>query len=98
MLRTYSGRGYVSSHITMAVSNSERRKMTNPFAVGMAEIRQLDAGQLQSLLAILLHLDAAANGIALSAVHATDHTRISVPDGGEDGRIEWTIGPERTDW
>lgn len=50
--------------------------------------------QLTELLKILLHLEADAAGIAQRSVDVG--LNINVPDGGEDGRIEWEDGPENT--
>jgi len=67
--------------------------MTTVIACDLDKIRRLDAGQLQELLNRLLHVEAREHGIARSSVHVTDPARIIVPDGGEDGRIEWRVDP-----
>ena len=46
------------------------------------------------LLRRLLHAEAQANGLPCDGIHVADN--IAAPDGGEDGRISWEGGPERT--
>jgi hypothetical protein len=70
--------------------------MISIFACDVERITRLDAAQLQELLGRLLHLEAMTHGIARAGIHVTDPARITVPDGGEDGRIEWTGGPDST--
>jgi hypothetical protein len=72
--------------------------MPSPIRVRVEHIAALDTGQLQGLLNKLLHLEAFHHGIPLSGVHGTDPARITVADGGRDGKIEWTSGPDRTDF
>lgn len=60
------------------------------------QIEMLTDKQLTMLLRMLLHLEAAAYNIPLSAVNVS--LKINVPDGGEDGRIEWEGGPDSTDF
>ena len=59
-------------------------------------ITLLNDYQLTSLLKRLLHLEAWSAEIAQISVEVG--LNITVPDGGEDGRIEWKNGPERTDY
>jgi hypothetical protein len=66
------------------------------FDVEPKHIEQLEPGQLVRLLRQLLYLEAERHGIPRSA--ATVPVQISVPDGGEDGRIQWEGGPEKTDF
>lgn len=72
--------------------------MPSPIQIRVEHIAALDAGQLQGLLNKLLYLEAFHHGIPLSGVHGTDPARITVADGGRDGKIEWTSGPDRTDF
>ena len=60
------------------------------------DISHLNDGQLTDFLRRLLHLKAARFQIAASGVSVA--LNINVPDGGEDGRIEWTAGPVHTDY
>ena len=46
------------------------------------------------LLRRLLFSEAQANGLPCDGIHVADN--IAAPDGGEDGRISWEGGPERT--
>ncbi len=48
------------------------------------------------LLRQLLYVEAYTHDLALGGIHVT--AQITVPDGGEDGRIEWRDGRERTDF
>lgn len=70
--------------------------MSGFFEVTDDDIERLSAADLTELLRRLLLLDAAKNGIHRSSVVVP--IKIDVPDGGEDGLVEWTDGPSRTDW
>lgn len=59
-------------------------------------IRQLDAVQLTDLLGRLLKIEAQQND--LKKVHIAVPGRITVPDGGEDGRIERPDDKTSTNW
>jgi len=70
--------------------------MSTFFRVESRDINDLDALQLTKLLKILLHSEAKSYGIKERAVEVA--LNINVPDGGEDGRIEWNDGPLNTDY
>mgnify|MGYP003288526563 CR=1 FL=1 len=70
--------------------------MTRLFEVTLEDIKQLNDSQLTDLLRRLLHLEAARFGIAARGVNVA--LNIDVPDGGEDGRIQWKRGPSSTDY
>ncbi len=70
--------------------------MTMPFNVEAEDIKQLSDVQLTRLLNILLIAEANKSVIPLNS--AAVALNITVGDGGEDGRIEWQNGPERTDF
>lgn len=70
--------------------------MTLPFRVESSDINDLTDLQLTKLLDLLLRLEARAFGIAEKAVEVA--LNIRVPDGGEDGRIQWHGGPDSTDF
>ena len=70
---------------------------TGPFEVTGRHIEALTdrAGQmLPELLRRLLDAEAQANDVPASGVHVA--SSINTPDGGEDGRIEWTGDPDHT--
>ena len=67
-----------------------------PFEISEQQIEMLDQVQLVQLIKRLAFSDLHQKGVPLSAVHAT--LKVTVPDGGEDIRVEWTGGPERTDY
>ena len=67
-----------------------------PLEIEFKHIEELDEKRLTRLLKKLLHLEADANSILKSAVDVS--LRIHVPDGGEDGRIQWEGGVEKTDY
>jgi hypothetical protein len=67
-----------------------------PFEVEAKHIEKLDSLQLTRLLKQLLHLEASANDISKSTVDVS--LKINEPDKGEDGRIQWVGGPEKTDY
>lgn len=66
------------------------------FDVDPSQIEALDAKGLVLLLRRLLHAEARATELPLSAVSVP--LQITVPDGGEDGRIAWTGGRGHTDY
>lgn len=65
-----------------------------PLEIEPKHIGSLNPEQLTRLLKKLLHLEAEANNILKSAVDVS--LKINMPDGGEDGRIQWKSGPEET--
>ncbi|MBN2570350.1 MAG: hypothetical protein JXB42_13060 [Deltaproteobacteria bacterium] len=68
--------------------------MPTLFRVESTDIKILSALQLTKLLKLLLHLEARNAGIAERAVEVA--LNITVRDGGEDGRIQWSGGPPDT--
>lgn len=70
--------------------------MTTPFKVESADINRLNDIQLTQLLKELLHAEAFKADIAQQAVEVALNIRVG--DGGEDGRISWNNGPDRTDY
>src|SRR6266508_4465287 len=74
----------------------ERIEMTQLFEITHEDIKQLNDSQLTDLLRRLLHLEATRSGIAARSVSVA--LNIDVPDGGEDGRIQWKRGPKSTNY
>jgi hypothetical protein len=74
----------------------ERIEMTQLFEITHEDIKQLNDLQLTDLLRRLLHLEASHYGIADRSVSVA--LNIDVPDGGEDGRIQWKRGPKSTNY
>lgn len=70
--------------------------MQTLFRVEARQIEDLSDIQLTKLLKLLLHLEARTHGISESAVEVA--LNITVADGGEDGRIEWKDGPDKTEF
>lgn len=68
--------------------------MSTLFRVESRDITELNDLQLTKLLKLLLHLEARFSGIADRAVDVA--LNITVADGGEDGRIKWDAGPDKT--
>lgn len=66
------------------------------FDVDPAQIESLTSLQLVELLRRLLHAEAQAAGVALGNINVP--LQITIPDGGEDGRIVWKDGVEFTDY
>lgn len=66
--------------------------------VSAAQIHSLQGrdADFVALLRHLLHVEAFTHDLALGGIHVT--AQITVADGGEDGRIEWSEGPTRTDY
>ena len=86
------------SMISVLRGDSGRRPSSSlgvsPFEVDGEQIAVLNAYQLAKLLRRLLLAEARTHGLPVDGVHVAGN--IYTPDGGEDGRIEWTGGPERT--
>ena len=64
------------------------------FDVSSSQIERLDSKELVEVLKKLLHTEAQCSGISLRGVSVP--LQITVPDGGEDARISWAGGLERT--
>ena len=60
------------------------------------DVEHLNPLQLTDLLRRLLHLQCKHCGIVDSAVNVS--LNIYVKDGGEDGRVQWTGGPDSADY
>jgi hypothetical protein len=70
--------------------------MTRLFEITHEDITQLSDSQLTDLLRRLLHIEVARFGMAAGSVSVA--LNINIPDGGEDGRIQWRKGPKGTDY
>ena len=70
--------------------------MTQLLEITHEDIGQLTDFQLTDLLRRLLHLE--ANHFNIASRSITVSLNITVPDGGEDGRAEWSGGPTSTDY
>lgn len=68
--------------------------MPTLFEVESSDINDLNDLNLTKLLKLLLHLEAKSAGISERAIEVA--LNITVADGGEDGRIEWSDGPDAT--
>jgi GTPase SAR1 family protein len=66
------------------------------FDIAPEQIKSLSSTNLVELLRKLLHAEALDSGISLRGISVP--LQITVPDGGEDARISWTGGHERTDY
>ena len=80
------------------MTGRKSRPMSNPvvgpFEVTAEHVAALTERTLPSLLQRLLGAEADAECLPDVRIHVA--TRIHTPDGGEDGRITWSGGPERT--
>lgn len=65
-----------------------------PFDVTGEHIAALDERTFPPLLRRLLNAEAHFYSVPAGGIHVASN--VSAPDGGEDGRITWTGGPERT--
>ena len=68
--------------------------VTLPFEVTGEHLAVLTERTLPQLLRRLLSAEAQAHGLLEAGIHVAGS--IHTADGGEDGRIEWTGGPDRT--
>ncbi len=60
------------------------------------QIERLGANQIVELLRRLVHAELLKHGIPLRS--GSVPAQITIADGGEDGRVEWSGGPNQTDW
>ena len=67
---------------------------TRPFEVSGDHIVALTEQAFSPLLRRLLHAEAQAHDIPADSIHVASN--IDAPDGGEDGRMVWEAGPDRT--
>lgn len=65
-----------------------------PFEVTSEHIASITEEAFPEFLRLLLCAEALAHRIPADRIHVADNVR--APDGGEDGRIEWEEGPDRT--
>lgn len=65
-----------------------------PFKVSGEHVAVLSERKLVLLTRKLINAAALTEGIGMDRIHVASN--ITEPDGGEDGRIEWSGGPERT--
>lgn len=68
----------------------------NLFRVTAGQIARLKDHGLIDLLRSLLHAEARSAGLPLAGVDVP--AQITIPDGGEDGRMSWIGGANRTDY
>ncbi len=66
----------------------------SPIEIADDDVKLLSSDLLADLLRRLLHVEALANGIPMDGIHVASN--ITAPDGGEDARIFWEGGVERT--
>lgn len=66
------------------------------FEVSEDDIAILDSGQLVALLSKLLVAELWTNHLPANALQGT--FKLSRPDGGEDFRVDWSDGPDHTDY
>ena len=67
---------------------------SSPFQVAGGHVERLAQPWFPEFLRRLLHAEARAHDLPTDGIHVA--SVINAPDGGEDGRIEWQKGPERT--
>ena len=67
---------------------------TGPFEVTGEHIKVLNERMFPHLLRRLLSAEALANDLPADGIHVAGN--VTASDGGEDGRITWTGGPDRT--
>ena len=67
-----------------------------PFEVTGQHVSALSERKLVNLTRRLLAAEAHSGGLPMDGIHVA--AVITAPDGGEDAKIEWAGGPERTNW
>ena len=71
-----------------------RKRGESPFEVKGKDVSELNPSEFSQLIRKLLSAEAQKYGLPQDGIHVS--SEISAPDGGEDARIEWREGPERT--
>ena len=71
-----------------------RKRGENPFEVKGKDVSELNPSEFSQLVRKLLSTEAKKYGLPQDGIHVS--SEISAPDGGEDARIEWREGRERT--
>ena len=69
-------------------------EVTTPFDVTSEHVSALKPRDFSALVEKLLSAEALEWYLPLDGIHVA--SQINAPDGGEDARIEWQNGPERT--
>jgi len=65
-----------------------------PFQIGGEDVERFNERTFPELLRRLLFAEACVHGLPTDGIHVASN--ITAPDGGEDGRIKWEGGPDRT--
>ena len=65
-----------------------------PFQIGVEDVERFNEWTFPELLRRLLFAEARVHGLPTDGIHVASN--ITAPDGGEDGRIKWEGGPDRT--
>jgi transcriptional regulator with XRE-family HTH domain len=76
------------------LGRAERSSLPEGLAVSENAIVALTPAQLQTVLGLLIRAE--ANALNLDRIWSHVPPEINAPDGGEDGRVSWTGGPEST--
>lgn len=89
---------FLELYVAVTIDCNELQEETGLglFEVTSEDVIRLNQWQLTDLLRRLLIVEADAEGIPLSSLSVS--MNISAGDGGEDGRIQWTGGPDNTKW
>lgn len=96
LLRLLDSEPSALSKLTGRRPNPVLTRGARPYEVTGHNISALTEGELPLLLRRLLVAEARANGLPADGVHVASN--VTTADGGEDGRISWSDGPERTDY
>jgi transcriptional regulator with XRE-family HTH domain len=82
----------LTGHRTAPIASQDLK----PFEVSAAHVSALGARKLVSLVSRMLSAEALASNLPRSSLHVS--SSITTPDGGEDGRFEWSGEPLRTEF
>ena len=94
LLRLIEEEPAIMAKLRPGYARSTASPARSPFEVDARDIAALGDRWLPQLLRRLLSAEALAHGLPAYGIHVASN--INAPDGGEDGRIEWTGGPPRT--
>ena len=80
--------------ISSGEEGAVRKQGETPFEVKGKDVSELNPIEFSQLVRKLLSVEAQEYELPPDGIHVS--SEISAPDGGEDARIEWLKGPERT--
>ena len=89
-------RQFIEDFFRRNLLSKRQKALPGLFTINSKDIKECSPQQITELMKYLLLSECFVYKIPQSEVHVSDN--ISASDGGQDGLIEWTGGPSRTDY